>query len=250
MAATISALAVGAVGFVPCASVAAAETALQGSLMTSPAYPSTYLAGYRATPSGGLASANVTFTVPTISCTATDYGREAAEMAEGVYTDSLDGPGKQLVGSQIFALVQFSCSSSRPHRLYAQPWMGTPAGSHREAEQVDPGDTIVASISQSSSATSAEIDDLTKGENWLVDGPDAGDTTIDIGSLTNAYSHYPIPTFKQFAFSDATVNGVDLSSVGATRHVEFNRGEPLIAASRLTTTGTGSTFSLKFKRAT
>ncbi len=41
------------------------------------ASPSTYLAGYQDTPTGGLASASVTFTVPKISCTTGDKNKSA-----------------------------------------------------------------------------------------------------------------------------------------------------------------------------
>jgi hypothetical protein len=191
---------------------------------------STYLAGYQVTPSYGLASASVTFTVPTITCSATDLA-DGAILYNGVYTDSRY--------NEAFAYAY--CSPGGP--VYHSE-LETGSGSFIYSSAA--GDVVVASLFQSGTSTVAEIHDLTAHENWISDtSGDRGDTVVDIGTLTGL----PVPTFTKVKFTNATVNGDYLGFDSPTRYNTLNGGDLLIKSGALTTSATGSSFSDKFKAA-
>jgi hypothetical protein len=247
-----AALAVATLGFTSAAGAAGIGTA-EGTAATAPslvkpptgfhstgtrfgAGASQNVAGYDVTPSGGLASASVTFTVPAITCSASDK-TEGAEMFDGVYTFTL----------KTYALATSYCTSKGPA---ADLDYATPYGEYTLGAAA--GDTVVTSMNQSATATWAEVHDLTSGAYGFSEiYSNVGDTEIELGSLTYASEGSPVPTFTKIPFSVATVNGDDLgfSSVGASRYNALNGGDLVIKTSALTTTGAGTTFSLKFERA-
>jgi hypothetical protein len=233
----VAAIAVATLGFASAAG--AAETA--PAIVKPPAgvHPlaagsSTYLAGYQATPTGGLASASVTFTVPKISCTTADKNKSAVEW-NGVYTDSLDA----------YAFVAGYCTSSGA----AYDWVfDTSAGSFDEPGAAA-GDVVVASLFQSGSSTWAEIHDLTANVFWFADNPvNQGDTVVDIGTFNESPSR-PVPTFTTANFTNATVNGDYLGFESPTEFNALNGGDLLIKSGKLHTTATGSAFTETFKKA-
>jgi hypothetical protein len=236
--AAMAAVAVGTVGFASGAGAAPVSVLPKAAALPPSAGASTYLAGYQVTPSGGLASASVTFTVPSITCTGNDK-KTGAKMFDGVYTDSL----------ATYAFVASFCTTTGPAVEFL---LTTPAGGGPETG-VSPGDTVVASMFQSSSSTWAEVHDLTSGFYWFSeDGINGGDTVIDIGSLNQfSIGGGPVPTFTKVKFSNATVNGDDLGfgSVGATQFNDLNGGDLLIKSGVLTTTGAGTSFADTFKHA-
>jgi hypothetical protein len=195
---------------------------------------STYLSGYQATPTGGLASASVTFTVPTITCSAALKASGAGQW-EGVFTDSLSA----------YALIFTDCTSSGPLYEFDQ---ATPAGQGVEAGVV-PGDTVVASLFQSSSSTFAELHDLTQNIYYFADyGAPVGDTVVDIGSFNElAAFGFKLPPFTTVKMTNATVNGDYLGFDSPTHWNAVNGGDLLVKSGSLKTSGTGSTFSLVFK---
>ena len=75
LVAGMAALAVATLGFASAAGAAGNAPRLDKPSGIDGASSSGYLGGYQATPTGGLASASVTFTVPTVSCTPTDIAR-------------------------------------------------------------------------------------------------------------------------------------------------------------------------------
>ena len=81
-----AALTVGAIAFAPSAGAAGLSPLVKPAAGSS---SSAYLGGYQATPSGGLASASTTFTMPKLTCT-TAQDNEGAAILFGVYTDNLD----------------------------------------------------------------------------------------------------------------------------------------------------------------
>jgi hypothetical protein len=232
----LAALSVGTLGFASGAGAAGAAP-LARPLAIEAAGRSNGVAGYYVTPTGGLASASVTFTVPTITCTTSDDSKAAVQY-EGVYTLALD----------VYALVGTSCGSTGP--LY-QYYFRTSAGAFTEPGAA-PGDVVVASVFQSASATWAELHDLTANVYWFADNSvNQGDTSIAIGALNGTYASVPIPTYTKVKFFNATVNG---DYLGFDSPSQFNTVNPsdsvLIAKSgKLATTATGSSFSVTFKHA-
>ena len=234
-----AAIAVATLGFTSVAGAAATAPAVvkpPAGAHTAAAGSSTYLAGYQATPSGGLASASVTFTVPKISCTTADKNKDAV-VWNGAYTDSLSA----------YAFVAGFCESSGP----AYDWVfATDAGSFQEPGAAA-GDVVVASLFQSATATYAEIHDLTANALWFANNTvNQGDTVVDIGTYSEVSSSgRPVPTFTTANFTNATVNGDYLGFESPTEVNALNGGDLLIKSGKLHTTGTGSVFSEQFKHA-
>ncbi len=160
-------------------------------------------------------------------------------MFDGVFTVDVD----------VTALVESYCASTGPKTKF---YVSSPAG-FLDKPGPTPGDTVVASMFQSGSTTGADVHDVTSGAYWFDDdSANVGDTTIDIGSLNQfQLTNSPVPTFTKVHFSNATVNGDDLgfSSVGAVQYNDLNGGDLLVKSGALTTSATGTIFSVKFKRA-
>ncbi len=230
----MASLAVATLGFASAAGAAGNALRFENPSVLQGASSSSYLAGYQATPNGGLASASVTFTVPTVSCTATDRADGAIEWT-GVYTNTL----------QTEAFVDGFCESSGPIYSYV---LATEAGSFVQPGAAA-GDVVVASLFQSGTSTRAEIHDLTNGQYWFDDNAiNQGETIVDIGTLTEA-PEVPVPTFTKLKFTNATVNGDYLGFGSPTEFNTLNGGDLLIKASALTTSAAGSSFSDTFKHA-
>ena len=231
--AAMAVLAMGAVGLALGAGAAAAPAAV-----ASTASDSSYLAGYQVAPTGGLASASVTFKVPAITCTSADDSA-GAEVFLGVSIDN--GTSDPANG----AFVLPYCSTTGPAYYYA---VQTPAGII-DAPGPAAGDTVVTSLFESGSATYAEVHDLTSGASWHADdATNVGGTTIDEGSLIQS-PEYPVPTFTEIDFKHATVNGDYLGFDSPTQYNLLFEGAVLIKSEALTTTGGGSKFALKFENA-
>jgi hypothetical protein len=195
------------------------------------------LAGYYVGPSGGLASASVTFTVPKVTCTKSDKNKGAIQY-EGVYTLALD----------VYALVGTSCSSTGVSDNY---YFSTSAGSFTEPGAA-PGDVVVASVFESRSATWAELHDLTANLYWVANNPaNQGDTAVAIGALNGTYSSVPVPTYTTVQFSNATVNGDYLGFDSPSQINTVNASDSVLIAKagKLKTNGAGSSFSVTFEHA-
>jgi hypothetical protein len=232
----LAALAVGAIGFASAAGATGRPRLPARPLTIDAASASNYLAGYRLAPSGGLASASVTFTIPTISCPGTDPSKGALQY-DGVYTDTL----------ATYALVLTECTTSGIVYDYL---VSTNAG-YLLKPGAAPGDTVVASLFQSASSTYAEVHDLTKNVHWFAGNSlNQGDTTVDVGTLNPAYEGLPVATYTKAKFFNATVNGDYLGFDAPTEYNALNGGDLLVKTSALLTTGTGSSFHTTFKKAT
>ncbi len=230
----MAALAVSTLGFASAAGAAGTTPSLVKPSGIEAASSSVYLAGYQATPTGGLASASVTFTVPTVSCTPTDIA-DGAFVQTGVYTDT----------SRTYALIEAVCTQSSPKYYYL---LGTRSGGVQQPAAA--GDVVVASLFQSGTSTWAEIHDLTNGQYWLDDNSvNQGDTVVDIGTYSEDFVDFPVPTFSKIKFTNATVNGDYLAFDSPTEYNTLNGGDLLIKAGALTTSATGSSFSDTFKHA-
>ena len=192
-------------------------------------YVQTNFAGYVDTPSGGLASASVTFKIPVVNCAVTPN----ATVSEGVITSSLG----------TWALAQESCSSGTPVSSFT---VGTPAGSASDLAGASPGDHIVASMFQSGTSTDADIRDLTSGSHWFETDPtNVGDTAIGIGT----YLTGQVASFAPITMSNAQVNGEYLGFESPSRYKDVST-HTLVASSALTTTARGTSFALTFKHST
>ncbi len=112
------------------------------------------------------------------------------------------------------------------------------------------GDVVVASLFQSATSTGAEIHGLTNGEYCVANNTaDQGDTVVDLGAFNEVQGGIPAPTFSKVKITNATVNGDYLGFDSPTEVNALNGGDLLMKAGPLVTSGTGSTFSVKFKHA-
>jgi hypothetical protein len=209
-------------------------TGVHASAFPDVAGSSAYLAGYQDTPAGGLASASVTFTVPTFTCSQEDQAAGSVE-TNGVYTDSFSA----------FATVGAQCiGSSSPSYMY--DFSAGSAGFNKPGAAA--GDVIVASLFESSSSTWVKIHDLTNGDYWFADQPsNLGDTLVDIGTFNEVDSEQAVTKFKTALFTSATVNGDDLGFESPMKVDAFNLDDRLMTTGGLRTTAAGSAFTVKFR---
>ena len=189
------------------------------------------LSGYQTFPTGGLASASVTFTIPTTTCNATDAD---STQYLGVATDTLD----------TVAVILMECVSLEPIYYFDASTLSgatVEAGAH-------PGDVVVTSLFQTGTSTWAEVHDLTQNLYWYDNNSvNQGDTGIDLGSLSFSANGYLVPKFTTVTLANATVNGDYLGFESPTQYNALNGGDVLIKSGKLQTSGTGSRFSLKFR---
>jgi hypothetical protein len=192
-------------------------------------YVQTNFGGYVDTPSGGLASASVTFKIPVVNCTVTPD----AAVSEGVVTSTF--------GTS--ALAQESCASGSPSYSFS---VATPAGSASNLAGASPGDTVVASMFQSGTSTDADIRDLTSNTHWFESDPtNVGDTGIGIGAFLNG----PVASFATTTMKNAQVNGQYLGFQSPSQFKDVST-HTLVASSALTTSAKGTSFTLTFKHST
>jgi hypothetical protein len=192
----------------------------------------TYLAGYQATPPGGVASASATFTIPKITCTKKDKANDA-QLDFGVYTSDF----------HVWSWITVGCGTGGPVYFYYE---GTPSG--QTIQPATAGDTVVTSLSESATTTYAEVHDLTNHQSWFSDDTSpVQSSAVDIGSFNFvAQDNVPLPSFAKTMLSDATVNGDDLGFESPTQYNALDGGVTLVKSSALATGATGSTFSLTF----
>jgi hypothetical protein len=195
----------------------------------------TYLAGYQATPPGGVSSASATFTVPKVTCTKKDEA-DNAEFDFGVYMNDFSA----------WSWIGAGCGTGGAFYLY---YLATPSG--QTTEPATAGDTVVTSLSASATATFAEIHDLTNHQYWLNDytGP-VDESVVDIGSFNLlAQSSLPVPAFPEVTLSNATANGDYLGFESPTEYNALNGAVTLVKTGGIKTSATGSSFSLTFEHA-
>jgi hypothetical protein len=231
----LAALSVCTLGFTASAGAAGLTTPGLTPRVIEGASSSDELAGYQVSPTGGLASASDTFTVPKITCTKQDKSLGAIQW-DGVYTNTLN----------TFALIATQCLTSGPSYSYV---FQTEAGSFVEPGAA-PGDTVVTSLFQTGSSTWAEIHDLTAHAYWFADNSvNQGDTTVDVGTLNGTFEGALVPTYTTTNFTNATVNGDYLGFDSPTQVNTLNGGDLIAKAGKLKTNGSGSSFSVTFEHA-
>jgi len=163
------------------------------------AYASTgsdFGAGYLSEPAG-FASASATFTVPTVSCTSSQTGEEAI----GVM---LQGSDDATVYQQDDANALLECNAgTASYQLHVD------AGSASFTEPgVSPGDTVVASIFQTSTVVEARVDDRTSGYTWDAAGSPLSGTGWTWGVWTGAYYWGGgFVAFTSSTFTKCQING-------------------------------------------
>jgi hypothetical protein len=187
--------------------------------------------GYTAEPSAGVASASVSFTIPSVTCPA-NLGTGFVEIGPATYSAA--------------AYIYVYCPGSGAAAQYDYD-LTTPSG--QEFRPANAGDAVVATIFETGTTTQAEIHDLTNGQYWFDNyTSDAGDSEVYIGAFTDT-AIYEVPSFAPVTMSNVQING---DYLGFESPSQYNDSNPythhvVIASSALKTAGGGSRFRLTFK---
>ena len=235
LVAGMAALAVATLGFASAAGAAGNAPRLEKPSGIEGASSSAYLAGYQATPNGRLGERQRHLHRARLLVHATDKDDGAKEWT-GVYTDTLESvrlrrrrlhverPGVQLrlldAGGQ---LQPARSSGGRRRRRLAVPVGHLDLGRDPRPDQRR---VLVWRTTTSTRATPSS-------------------TSVPSTSLRGI----PVPTFTKVKFTNATVNGDYLGFDSPTEVNTLNGGDLLMKAGPLMTSGTGSSFSVKFKHA-
>jgi hypothetical protein len=167
--------------------------------------------GYTAEPTAGVASASVSFTIPSVRCPA-NLG--TAFMNIGLATNSSD------------ALIYVYCppgGGAAPQYDYD---LFTPSG--QEFQPASAGDTVVATNFETSNVTQAEIHDMTNGQFWLDNYTgDARDSVAQIGTFTDTAA-YEVPSFAPVTMSNVQLNG---DYLGFESPSQYNDSSPYTTTS-------------------
>jgi hypothetical protein len=194
---------------------------------------STGFAGYAATPATR-ASLKATIKIPSIAC--------AASGETGI------GPGVWLTGlasSLSGAAGLLFCENGQATYDAAVAVNGT----QTIPFSVKPGDTLVVSVSETTSKTSATIRDVTTGQGKTVSGTGNDKTQALVGDSGVYFSGVPgpvagVPRFKSYPVSSVSVGGQALGSVHPVR-VERVKGT-IVQLVPTAITG-GNAFKIVFK---
>jgi len=185
-------------------------------------------AGYLSEPAG-FASASATFTVPTVSCGSSQTGEEAI----GVM---LQGGDEGTVYQQDDANALLECNAGT-----ASYQLRVDAGSAAFTEAgVSPGDTVVASIFQTSSVVEATVHDRTSGYTWNAAGSPLSGTGWQWGVWTGAYYWGGgFVAFTSSTFTKCQINGDYLTYSTPIQYNYKIGNKTYIKASPLNSTGDG-----------
>jgi hypothetical protein len=208
-----------------------------GSGAMRSAVPSTnYGAGYFSYPgaANGTASANVTFTMPSITCFRPG---DAEWLLPGIWVYDSSGNLTQQVD------VNFNCNSGSQLR---EDVICIQGASCDQSLSIAPGDRIQASLAYTSSATVGRIHDLTSGASAQVVGPAiTTDYTVFIGDEgPSLFGVRKVPVFTAVPFSSAYVNGQSLADWSAAQY-NLKTGTSLQIATGVLT-GDGNAFVTTF----
>jgi len=155
-------------------------------------------AGYYSYPGGsalGVSGASATFTMPGISCaSSSDY----EWLLPGIWVFNTAGQLTEQVD------VNFNCDEGTLLEEAIVEVQG-----QEGAMAVSPGDTVVASLSESATATAGNVHDLTSGGNLQeVGAATSSDDTVFIGDEgPDLFGVTAVPTFSKVTFSNAMVDG-------------------------------------------
>lgn len=164
---------------------------------------STSFAGYVSSPAG-VSKVSADFTVPKITCGASNQGI---------------GPAIFLAGTSVFSGVGAEAVCSSGSASYTVAIVINNTESH--VLSISGGDRVKASLSETASKTSVSFKDLTTGVSKSATGSGGSVTEALLGddAVVIGGSQVPVPTFKKTAFSACLVGAVAL---GSTSPVAYN----------------------------
>jgi hypothetical protein len=201
----------------------------------TPAVPATsYGAGYFSYPGDsnqGVSGASATFVMPSFSCASSS---DDEWLLPGIWVYNSSGDLTEQVD------VNFNCNDGS---LFEGSVVEV-GGTEGTSISVSPGDTIEASLSESGTATTGTIKDVTRGfSDQAVGSATTSDETVFIGDTgPSQFSVSGVPTFSKVKFTQAFVNSEYLGDWGPaqynlrTAHDLQITGGPLSLGDAFTTT--------------
>lgn len=187
-------------------------------------------AGYAVTPKSAVTVA-ATFTVPVITCTSTTSG-----LAVGVY---VAGPIRD---SQTQAFVALHCDNGKAIDVGAIAINGKLTVL---TTAISPSDSVAVSISESPTAASATLKDVTTGVTTTLSGGGGGETQVLVGDVYYNQST-PVAKLTSNRLTAVKVGGQRLGSLSPTP-AEWVKGKT-VQAWPTAITG-GNSFNVLFKHA-
>jgi hypothetical protein len=204
--------------------VARADTTTPSTSLSN----SDYGAGYYTQPSNGFASTSATFTVPRLSCTAS-----TDPAAFGVQADWTDFEGE---GGSVYAVAVAQCNSSvATYQLV----VGEPGGTEFTENGVSGGDTVIASIYQTSSVFEATVHDITSNYAWVADNSPVTTTGWTWSTWTGEFywGGFNFPRYTTSTFTKCQVNGDYLAYVSGLTRYNFKVAPHYVKSSALYRSG-------------
>jgi hypothetical protein len=172
--------------------------------------PTTYGAGYFSYPgesNQGVSGASATFVMPSFSCAS---NQDDEWLLPGIWVYDSGGDMTEQVD------VNFNCDGGT---LLEESEVGI-NGSFGTSISVSPGDTIEASLSESGTATTGTIKDVTTGgTEQVVGSATTSDYTVFIGDTgPSQFGVSGVPTFSKVKFTQAFVNSQYLGDGSAAQY--------------------------------
>ena len=199
---------------------APAQAATHRQIIRGPAIPragassvtnSRFFAGYVATvPVGSATSVTASFTVPSLSCAPPNLGIFA-------------GAGEDVNRNLLFtgALVAIKCEFDKP--VYFPVLAINGVGTTFRSSPFAAGDVINLSASETTSAATVQVTDVTKGITKMLTGAGASPRLAQIGNLagfSNAGILLGVPNFGKLKYLNCMINS---QTLGSTNPQEVQR---------------------------
>ena len=178
------------------------------------------LAGYLKSSAPSSATAAVHFRVPTITCSSSV---PMSEMLDGGAVAGLTLLTVKVTAGEVIEECQGTTA------VYSA--LVSAGGTERAASFTPaPGNLIAVTASQSASASSVTIKDMTTGKSDHLTGGGTTNTDVFEGltvGVNASNAPYPVPTFTSVPFSAAHIDGATVAASGATAYNLVNSSSTL-----------------------
>jgi hypothetical protein len=187
-------------------------------------------AGYKTVPSGGLASATVTFKVPDILC-AHNNDYEALNLGLFALNSGV---------SSTTSFITVSCNNGVKNYFATAG-----AGTTLKHASIAIGDTVTARITETGTKRTAFFKDVTLNTTASISYAASKDQAVLIGDFGGT----PVPTFDSIHMSATKINGVVVGDAPATNRERLKQGTDIQIGATLIQAG-HATFTLLFQHNT
>jgi hypothetical protein len=228
------------------ASVFALSLGTSVASAASPAVATGVFAGYTVTASSGTQTVSATFVVPTLNCSKVNKkGFQAVVLGAMI--------GVKSNNAYTIAGVIPNCSPTTNYEAVLQ----INGNQTIPSWTVNPGDTVEVTVTESTTASSAEITDSSNSNGETITGSGAKVTSDTVGARSGNCSGNsgkqkegkcsPVPETTVTRFTAASINGASLTTAGASQeNLTDAAGKIEIESSKLSAGGTAFKDTWKF----